>query len=57
VVQVLWSGFATAYDQDPLLMRLPNILGAPFMVFILGLGLEIVAEISKQNSGTSTVAL
>jgi hypothetical protein len=38
-------------------MRLPIFLGAPFMLFILGLGLEIVAGISTQNNGTSTVAL
>ncbi|KAJ2925985.1 hypothetical protein H1R20_g11092, partial [Candolleomyces eurysporus] len=35
---------------DPLLMKLPIILGAPFMLFILGLGLEIVAGISKKNN-------
>lgn len=32
-------------------MRLPIILGAPFMLFVLGLGLEIVAGLSKQHNG------
>ncbi|KAF6756703.1 hypothetical protein DFP72DRAFT_274671 [Ephemerocybe angulata] len=41
---------------DPLLMRLPIILGEPFMLLILGLALEIVAAVSKQNKGFNVPA-
>ncbi|KAJ3544237.1 hypothetical protein NMY22_g2844 [Coprinellus aureogranulatus] len=36
---------------DPLLMRLPIVLGEPFMLLILGLGLEIVAGLSQRWDG------
>lgn len=37
--------------QDPLILRLPVVIGTPLFLLLIGIGLEIAIFISNHNNG------